>query len=456
MLQKYRKLFSPGIQKRIETGTSCYLSQDDKAFAVALESMGPKAYKFLRANNFPFPHPSTLKDHTSKLNLRPGFIDQALPALSRCLKSNLDKYCVIMFDEMKLRRFYEYDHKSKTVRRPCDNALVFMVKGLFQNYQQVVYYNYDEVPTKSRMESIISKLEAIGVIVVASVCDLGTKNVGLWNSLGVTMEKPYFQSISGNNIYCFADTPHVIKSLRNHFIDKGFIVDGKEVTSASVRRLLSCQSVDIGVAYRLTEKHFPQEGLKRQKVSLATQMFSNSVAAGIRRLEQLSLNKPDLYPAMPKDTQNTATFAKQINDWFDIMNTHAKKTDSRDTKKGYGLEEAIEEQNRILNMTKNTILGARAIGKKALLPCQKGLIQSINALQMMYKELKEKEGITYLLTRRLNQDPLECLFGYLRSMGGGLHDHPSALEFENRLKKCSMGKLFNCCLITLRNNYSLL
>lgn len=48
-------------------------------------------------------------------------------------------------------------------------------------------------------------------------------------------------------------------------------------------------------------------------------------------------------------------------------------------------------------------------------------------------------GLTYILTRRLNQDILENLFSYLRAMGHSF-DHPGPLEFIYRLKKYILGK----------------
>ena len=75
----------------------------------------------------------------------------------------------------------------------------------------------------------------------------------------------------------------------------------------------------------------------------------------------------------------------------------------------------------------------RVRNKASLLPFQNGILVSTNALSLLYEELKNTYGISYLLTYRLNQDVLELFFGIMRSMGG-LHDHPTPLEFKYRIR----------------------
>lgn len=50
-------------------------------------------------------------------------------------------------------------------------------------------------------------------------------------------------------------------------------------------------------------------------------------------------------------------------------------------------------------------------------------------LQDLYSALKEKMGIKYILTRRLNQDVLEHIFAHIR-MTGGLHDRNQGRIYE--------------------------
>lgn len=79
--------------------------------------------------------------------------------------------------------------------------------------------------------------------------------------------------------------------------------------------------------------------------------------------------------------------------------------------------------------------------KKTLQPLQKGMILSTVALPMLLDYMKEDyKGISYILTRRINQDPLESFFGVFRFRSGSLHDNPIPMEFICRLQKSMFGK----------------
>ena len=63
----------------------------------------------------------------------------------------------------------------------------------------------------------------------------------------------------------------------------------------------------------------------------------------------------------------------------------------------------------------------------------------MNALQITLKSTLEvwksiQESVTFLSTRRINQDPLENLFGSIRQQGGNC-DTPTALQFSQAFRK---------------------
>ncbi|KAM8714850.1 hypothetical protein ACLKA7_001253 [Drosophila subpalustris] len=52
----------------------------------------------------------------------------------------------------------------------------------------------------------------------------------------------------------------------------------------------------------------------------------------------------------------------------------------------------------------------------------------------LLKYVEDRYDMKYLITSRISQDQLEHFFGAMRSKGG-LHDHPTPLEFKFRLRK---------------------
>lgn len=333
-LDKYKTLFSPGQQKLLKNGKRITWSDEDISMAASLHAAGSKAYKLLQKRGFPLPSRRTLRRKASMIDVQPGFITPVLPILEDAGTDPLRKYCTISFDDMKIREQYEFDISRGRVLRPCSQAMMMLVRGLYRNYQQIIYYNFDKKPVVELMQSVIEKLNKVGLEPVALTCDMSTKNIALWKSLGVTVENPFFDLSNGKRIFCFPDAPHLLKLCRNHFLDTGFEIDGEFVGADPVKRLLTLQPCDIGTTYRLSADHFPEKGSpKRQNVKMAAQLFSNRVAATLLRVENLDSAK------MPKETGKTAEFIKMMNDYFDVFNSRQPVVDSRPFKKAFGFQE---------------------------------------------------------------------------------------------------------------------
>lgn len=79
------------------------------------------------------------------------------------------------------------------------------------------------------------------------------------------------------------------------------------------------------------------------------------------------------------------------------------------------------------------------IGSRSNPPSQEGWIQTINAVERVFKNLL-KENITTLSTRRLNQDPLENFFGCVR-YNSGSNDNPTISQFVAGVKTAIISNL---------------
>lgn len=80
---------------------------------------------------------------------------------------------------------------------------------------------YDTRMTKDILFNIITALHESGYNVVSTVSDMGPTNVSLWNTLGISINKTYFDHPeTKNKIYIFADVPHLLKLARNHFVNR--------------------------------------------------------------------------------------------------------------------------------------------------------------------------------------------------------------------------------------------
>lgn len=108
------------------------------------------------------------------------------------------------------------------------------------------------------------------------VNDLGPTNIRLWNSLGIATDNTHFDNLACDTrkVFVFADAPHLIKLIRNHFLDYGFdLQENGKVNSECVREVI--RSIH---DCRILHKHVEITGVKRMNVKLAVQLLSNTTA----------------------------------------------------------------------------------------------------------------------------------------------------------------------------------
>lgn len=161
-----------------------------------------------------------------------------------------------------------------------------MVRSLFSSWKQPIYYQYDKSMNVSTLFEIISKLHDTGYTVIAITSDMGSRNMKLWSELEIGMhpKKYYFQNPACNDlqIFVFADMPHLLKLIRNHFLDDGFYWKGKKIENSVIQKFISLNSKDLKIAHKITDDHLTVQGTDRQKVLPAVQLLSNTTAHALR------------------------------------------------------------------------------------------------------------------------------------------------------------------------------
>lgn len=233
----------------------------------------------------------------------------------------------------------------------------------------------------------------------------------------------------------FADVPHLIKSARNHFLDSSFSLNGVKTDKEYLQTLLEMNSGDLKVAFSLTSEHLTCVGPARQKVKLATQIFSNKNARALHYCLQM-FNSGDSNFKQFVGCEETTRILQLFNDWFDLFNVRSK-FDNRNGTSGYGVN--LVHQKKILNSMTSYIREMRIGNHIGMIPFQKGIHLNNLSLQSLHFHLKEKFDVEYILTHRLNQDVLENFFSFIRGAGRA-NDHPNALDMKYRIRWYILGK----------------
>lgn len=232
---------------------------------------------------------------------------------------------------MKSHALYEYDATLDMIIGPHEYMQCVVVRGLFKKFKQPIYVNFDEKMTPELLNRLIVELHEANLNVVAFVGDNGGGNVGLWNNCGVSyLNTTIKHPITGDNIYMFSDVPHLLKLLRNWFIDGGFqLQDGTIFNKFKIKDIIETNP-EISPIYKLTMHHITLTGADKQNVRFASQLFSHSVA------QYLETHFPT-----EQHTQKLSKFIELVNRWFDVCNSYTFYATAY--KKPYGVDVMVQD-----------------------------------------------------------------------------------------------------------------
>lgn len=150
----------------------------------------------------------------------------------------------------------------------------------------------------------------------------------LWNNIGIGIDNSSFKNPAApdRDVFAFADAPHLIKLIRNNFLDSGFqLEEGKYANCACVRELIQGSGRDLKPTHRLAETHICVKGAKR----MAVQLLSETTAKALTYFGQRGL-------LHSMGWENTGQFMHLTDSWFDMFNSRVSYDDqcSRNAKSG--------------------------------------------------------------------------------------------------------------------------
>ena len=96
----------------------------------------------------------------------------------------------------------------------------------------------------------------------------------------------------------------------------------------------------------------------------------------------------------------------------------------------------LKEMEEGVRFVKSMRVVNGAIGEDSMhyLKCLKGWCILLNAILELWSRLHGYFSISFLVTRQLNQDPLENFFGSIRQQGGN-SDNPTPIQFKRAYRK---------------------
>lgn len=293
---------------------------DEKLLSLSLYKKSPKSYRLL-SSLFTLPSRRLLSTMLSKVPIETGIS----PLLMEVLKENVkpkERYCTLMFDELNLSAEIHYDEALGridgfennghfTTQQFADHALLFMVKGITKNFKQPIAYTFVKGATNKQqlcalIKEVVSCIQSTGLEIIATICDQGGANERAIKLLHEETKAYYMRKNERykNDFYeieydpselkkrikiiHFFDPPYLLKGIRNNLLQKNllFVTDNikKEAQWKHFVDLYNIDSTiqDIKMLPRLTDQHIIPGKIKKMKVKIAAQFFSQRVSSLMR------------------------------------------------------------------------------------------------------------------------------------------------------------------------------
>lgn len=448
-----------------------------RSFALTLHFYSPRAYIFVREKfNNHLPDPSSMRSwYCNSTGFgEPGLCMEALKTLGDLTDQLMQEenpkqlFVTLAFDEMNIRRhvdwneaknkfmgFISYGSKDKNGELPvARQALVFLVTGInFEMSIPIAHFFITTLKATQKaflIREIIKEITKIGVKVVNITFDGLASNFSACRILGASFLmndfRPFFSNPHDKSkIHIMLDACHMLKLIRNCIGSEKELNDGDgNMISWTYFEHLETYRIERSLCtHKLTKKHIQWERNK-MNVQLAAQLMSRSVADSMdfcRKQNCLEF----------ESSEATATFARNVNDLFDIFNSNNVESKIQ-FKKPLCRENASSVFSFLDHMSE--YLKSLEIHGKQILNTRKrtgvkGFLINIINLKSIYVMYVEPGLMENLPTYRLSQDPLESLFGRIRSLNGN-NDNPNVIQFTSGFRKIlinrgiTASKLANC------------
>lgn len=297
-----KDVFSPAQLDRILKKKNTHWTKEDYSLAISFLCQSTRGYRFARnVLKIPLPAASTVRRKIAQFPLEEGFARFALDimkAKGRCM-SALDRITALTFDEVYISSNMVYDPVQERVLGPFNKTQVIMAQGIFGRWKNVVYFQYNEDVTPEILSSVIEELHKCGFPVMSVTCDMGSENRTLYTALGVDDENPCFpHPVTGHNISCFHDAPHLLKLARNHLVDHGMTLNPLDerkkqlhATKDPLVEMISKSKLVELYGHNVLWKHLEARQCDRQNVKLAAQVLSYKTYLCLREAAKMGYLK---------------------------------------------------------------------------------------------------------------------------------------------------------------------
>ena len=396
-------------------------------FALLLRYNSLQTYKLL-LEQLPLPSLSLLEKISS------GKVDPTKVVKTLLENGSISEDCVLLVDEMYLQKGVQY-HGGSFVGADENGKLykgivVFLIVSLKKTIACVVKSCPESKINGqwlcNEIDDCISELQTIGLKVRAVICDDHASNVSAFSLLMRKYNTEdesyiYHHAYNGNiKTYLFYDIVHLIKNVRNNLMNKrkfvfpsyqfdlfqdainvpaGYLCWGMFYDLYEQDNKLQC---NLRKAPKLTFKA-THPGNNKQDVSLALAIFDEKTSSAIK----------SYYPGRT----DAANFLNLFYKLFLVCNS--KQQFNRSNKVGNAIVSGDNKCEFLDSVADWIEEWSKSPTMKLTKQTSHALVTTLRGISNLTKELLSSGNYDYVLTSRLQSDPIERRFSKYRQMSGG-------------------------------------
>lgn len=284
-------------------------SDSELCRAFVMQKLSKPLYNFVREKfTVPLPKGNAISNFVQNMNLVRGIQKTMINLLENDgdTMATYEKLTVLQISMIKTKEIYEYNEHTDNIWGPHKYIIAVVANGLYREWNQLVYLNFDVRVNKSTINNIIETLHKIDFQVVGCTCNFEEEQPNIWTELDVSYGKNYFaHPVTGTPIYAFYFIDDLLAATNKHFIEGNLAVDGLQLSKDALMQIIQRIFRKVAIDKELLE----WADADCRNISAIRKFFSQYT------INLLRISSPD-----DKAAKSTAEFINIIKSFTDIMN----------------------------------------------------------------------------------------------------------------------------------------
>lgn len=283
-------------------------TQDQLAQAFTMKRLSPQLFNLMRDKyNISLPIDGLIADFIQSIYLTRGIQSAMVSILANDgkLMEEHERLTILQTSIIRLADIYEYHEQSDSIWGPNKFVVAIVASGLFRDWHQLVYLNFDIRINKTILNSVIEALHEVNFQVVACTCNFEEGQPNIWAELDVSYGRHYFSHPNtGAQIFAFYFLDDLLAATNKHFLERNLAIDQVPINRDSLLMIIHRMFRKVALDKELLEWTDSDH-----KNTRATRRFFSQYT-----IDLLRIAAPDDRPS-----KVTAEFINIIKSFADIM-----------------------------------------------------------------------------------------------------------------------------------------